>query len=156
MTLYAIRPDPETGALDEDAEVVDRLRHGWEYLEQAITVWRLVDERRADEIVAVKNHAVQAAGDGEIRFYAEDLQKLVPLLSGVIEAMIASGIVDRQWRVPAERLEELAMQVPAMDLKTERSLDDKTFALGEVMANAEAVPMFLSKALNAGCVVAFG
>jgi hypothetical protein len=35
MTLYAIRPEPDTGSLD-DAEVIDRLRYGWQFLEQAI------------------------------------------------------------------------------------------------------------------------
>ena len=36
MTLYAIRPDPETKSLD-DAEVVDQSRYGWEFLKQATT-----------------------------------------------------------------------------------------------------------------------
>lgn len=152
MTLYAIRPDPETGSLD-DAEVVDQLRYGWQFLEQAITVWRLVDKERANEIEAIKDRASQAAGDGEIRFYAEDLQQLVRLLSGVDDAIIAAGTVDRHWRVPAEQLEELAKKVPAMDLTTERSLKSKTSALGEVMINAVSIRNFLSNAVDAGCVV---
>src|ERR1041384_788200 len=49
MTLYALRPDSETGSL-EDAEVVDQLRYGWEFLEQAVAVWRLVDTTRANQI----------------------------------------------------------------------------------------------------------
>ena len=155
MTLYAIRPDPDTGSLD-DAEVVDQLRYGWQFLEQAITVWRLVDKARADELEATKDRASLAAGDGEIRFYPEDLQKLVGLLTGVDDAIIAAGIVDRHWRVPAERLEELAKQVPAMDLTTERSLKSKTSALGEIMINAVSIRNFLSNALDAGCVVVLG
>jgi ATP phosphoribosyltransferase len=152
MTLYAIRPDPDTGSLD-DAEVVDQLQNGWQFLEQAITVWRLVDKERADEIEATKNRASLAAGDGEIRLYAEDLQKLVRLLTGIDDAIIAAGIVDRHWRVAEERLEELAKQVPAMDLTTERSVTSKTSALGEVMINAVSIRNFLSNAIDAGCVV---
>lgn len=155
MTLYAIRPDPDTGSLD-DAEVVDQLREGWQFLEQAITVWRLVDKERADEIEAIKDRASLAAGDGEIRFYADDLHKLVRLLTGVDDALIAAGIVDSHWRVCTERLEELAKQVPAMDLTTERSLTSKTSALGEVMINAVSIRNFLLKAVDAGCVVAYG
>ena len=155
MTLYAIRPDPGTGSLD-DAEVVDQLRYGWEFLEQAITVWRLVDKERADEIEAIKDRASLIAGDREIRFYADDLHQLVGLLTGIDEAIIAAGIVDHHWRVPADRLEELAQQVPAMDLTTERSLKSKTSALGEVMINAVSIRNFLSNALDANCVVSLG
>ena len=78
------------------------------------------------------------------------------LLAGIDDAIIAAGIVDRHWRVPADRLEELARRVPAMDLKTERSLDDKTHALGEVMINAVSIRNFLADAVSAGCVVVLG
>jgi hypothetical protein len=155
MTLYAIRPDPDTGSLD-DAEVVDQLHEGWQFLEQAIAVWRLVDKERADEIEAIKDRASLAAGDGEIRLYPDDLHKLVRLLTGVDDAIIAAGIVDRHWRAPADRLQELAHQVPAMDLTTERSLKSKTSALGEVMINAVSIRNFLSNAVDAGCVVVHG
>jgi hypothetical protein len=67
---------------------------------------------------------------------------------------VAAGIVDRDWRVSPDRLEELAKRVPAMDLTTERSLSSKTSALGEVMINAVSIRNFLSNALDAGCVVA--
>lgn len=43
-----------------------------------------------------------------------------------------------------------------MDLKTERSLDAKTHALGEVMINAVSIRNFLSDAVSAGCVVVLG
>lgn len=155
MTLYAIRPDAGTGSLD-DAEVIDQLAHGWQFLEQAITVWRLVDKERAEEIEATKNRISLAAGDGEIRFYAEELRTLVRLLTGIDDAVVAAGIVDRQWRVPADRLEGLVKQVPAMDLTTERSLKSKTSALGEVMINAISIRNFLSNALEAGWIVVLG
>lgn len=155
MTLYAVRPDPDSGSLD-DAEVVDTLQDGWAFLEQAITVWRLVDDDRAREIEALKDRASLAAGDGEIRLYPADLRSLVRLLSGVDDAIVAAGIVDKHWRVPVERLDALAKQVPAMDLTTERSLQSKTSALGEVMINAVSVRNFLSNAVDAGCVVVFG
>lgn len=69
MTLYAIRPVPGTGSVDEDAEVVDRSRYGWQFLEQAVTLWRLVGSSYADEIEAVIDRATLAAGDGELRFH---------------------------------------------------------------------------------------
>lgn len=154
MTLYAIRPDPTTGSVDDDAEVINQSKHGWDFLKQAITLWRLVDTARADMIEAIKDRVVLAAGDGEVRLEAEDLRELVRLLCGVEDAIVDAGIVDKDWRMPPDRLEEeLAKQVPAMDLKTERSLDDKTHAIGEVMINAFSIRNFLEKAASAGCVV---
>jgi hypothetical protein len=91
LTLHAIRPTAETASV-EDAEVIAQLRYGSQFVEQAITAWHLVDKARADELEATKNRASLAAGDGEIRFYPEDLQKLVGLLTGV-DAIIAAGIV---------------------------------------------------------------
>ena len=88
--------------------------------------------------------------------YPEDVHELVRLLGGLEDAIVAAGIVDKHWRVPPDRLEELARQVPAMDLKTERRLDDKTNALGEVMINAVFLRNFLSDAEKTGCVVVFG
>ena len=56
MTLYAFRLAPNSASLD-DAEVIDRSRHGWEFLEQTIALWRLVDSPRADAIAAIKDRA---------------------------------------------------------------------------------------------------
>jgi len=78
------------------------------------------------------------------------------LSTGVDEAIVAAGIVDQHWRAPAERLEELAKKVPAMDLTTQRSLEDKTHALAEVMINAVSIRNFLSKAVDAARVVVLG
>jgi len=155
MTLYAIRPDLETGSL-EDAEVVAQSKYGWDFLKHAIMLWKLVDEARANEIEAIKDRLLQTAPDEELRIDRDDLHALVRLLTGVEDAIVAAGIVDQQWRVPAERLEALARQVPAMNLTAERSLDDKTHALGEVMINAFSIRNFLSNAINAGCVVVLG
>lgn len=156
MTLYAIRPTPGTDSLEDDAEVVDESRYGWEFLKQAITLWRLVDSSRADAIEAIKDRALRAATDKELRLYPPDLHELVRLLTGIENAIIEAGIVDQHWRVPAERLEELAQRVPAMDLTTDRPLRNKTSALGEVMVNAISLRNFLSDAVNAGCVVVLG
>lgn len=156
MTLYAIRLLPGTDVLDEDAEVLDQSRYGWQFLEQSVTLWRLVNSSRADEIEEIIDRATVAAGDGELRFYPPDLVELVRLLTGVEDAIVAAGIVDQHWRVPAERLEELAKRVPAMNLTTQRSLESKTHALGEVMVNAFSLRNFLSDAIKAGCVVVLG
>jgi hypothetical protein len=156
MTLYAIRPAPGTNSLDEDAEVVDQSRYGWQFLEQAVTLWRLVDSSRANAIEAIIDRATLAAGDGELRFYRPELEELVRLLSGIENTIIEAGIVNQHWRVPAEHLEELAKRVPAMDLRTDRPLHAKTSALGEVMMNAVFLRNFLSDAMNASCVVVLG
>lgn len=95
MTLYALRPDPVTGSL-EDAEVADEFKYGWQFLGQAITLWRLVDKDRADQIKAIKDRAALAAPE-ESRFYAEDLHELIRLLAGVDDAIVAAGIVDGHW-----------------------------------------------------------
>jgi hypothetical protein len=153
MTLYAVRPDPETGALDDDAAIVEQTKYGWQFLEQAATLWRLVDSARADEIEAIIEQATHAAGDGELRFHRPELEALVRLLSGIDDALVGSGILDSEWHTPAEQLEELAKRVPAMDLKTERTLQNKRSALAEVMMNAISIRNFLKHALETGCVV---
>jgi ATP phosphoribosyltransferase len=155
MTLYAIRPQPGAESLDE-AEVVSQSRYGWQFLEQAVTLWRLVNNRAADEIEAIIDRATAVAGDGELRFYRSDLDELVRLLAGIEDALVEAGITDQHWRVPPERLDELATRIPAMNLTTERSVDDKVHALAEVMINAVSIRSFLSNALNAGCVVVLG
>jgi ATP phosphoribosyltransferase len=155
MTLYAIRSAPGSESL-EDAEVVDQSRYGWQFLEQAVTLWRLVDSHRADAIEAIIRQATLVAGDGELRFYRQDLDELVSLLTGLEETIMKAGIVDVHWRVPAERLESLAKQVPAMDLTTDRPLESKANALGEVMMNAVFLRNFLSDAVKAGCIVVLG
>ena len=154
MTLYAIRQPPWAESLEDvDVEVASESECGWDFLYQAISLWRLVDRARAQQIETIKDRVVQAAGEKEIRIGGEDLRELVRLLSGVEEAIVAAGIVDSHWRVPPERLEELAKQVPAMDLKTDRPLANKTSALGEIMINAFSIRNFFENAANAGCIV---
>lgn len=152
MTLYAVRLPPDAEAL-EDAEVVSELVYGWDFLNQAIVLWRLVNTVHADQLESLKDRLVSSAGDGAVRIENEDLRELVRLLSGVEEAIVAAGIVDSHWRVSPERLGELVKHVPDMDLKTERSLEDKTHALGEVMINAFSIRNFFDNAVNAGCIV---
>jgi hypothetical protein len=149
MTLYAIRPDPVSGSLD-DGEVVDKSRYGWEFIPQAIDLWRLVDPGRADAIAAVVARAGDANPDEATRFGGVDLADLVRLLDGVEAAIVASGLVDDQWHVPANRLDEVAARVPAT---RERSLESKRQVLGELMTNAISLRNFLADAARAGCVV---
>jgi hypothetical protein len=152
MTLYAIRPSPGAESL-EDGEVVSESKYGWDFLKHAIMLWRLVDDARANEIEAIKDRLLSTEPDEELRIDTGDLHKLVRLLTGVDDALVGAGIVDQHWRVPPDQLEELVKRVPAMNLTTERSLNDKTHALGEVMINAVSLRNFLSNALDAGCVV---
>jgi hypothetical protein len=150
MTLYAIQPDPTTGSLD-DARVLAQSPYGWEFLEQTITLWHLIDETRASEIAAIMARASRAPGD---RASLIPKTRRTGAPSRWRRGCHRCGWVGGpHWRAPAERLEELAKQVPSMDLKTERSLKSKTSALGEIINNAIFVRNFLSNALDAGCVV---
>lgn len=155
MTLYAIKPDPVTGEL-EGAEVADRSKYGWDFLEQSIDLWGLVDTQRAEQLRRVADRAEQAANGGELRFYEPDLRELVALLAGIEDAIVAAGIVDHEWRVAADQLEQLARKVPSMDLSTERSIQAKTSALGEIMINAGSLRLFIQRALDEGNVIALG
>lgn len=152
MTLYAIRPIPGADSL-KDGEVVSESKYGWEFLKHAIMLWRLVDDARANAIEAIKDRLLTTEPDEELRIDTDDLHRLVRLLTGVDDALISAGIVDQHWRVHPDQLEELAKRVPAMNLATDRSLNDKTRALGEVIINAVSLRNFLSNALDAGCVV---
>ncbi|HEX3475669.1 MAG TPA: hypothetical protein VHT91_11635 [Kofleriaceae bacterium] len=115
-----------------------------------------MDSARANEIEVIKDRLLRTAPDEELRIETDDLHGLVRLLTGVDDAIVAAGIVDQHRCVSADQLEELAKRVPAMDLTTERSLDDKTHALAEVMINAVSIRNFLSNAVNGGCVVVLG
>jgi len=155
MTLYALQPDPVTGSLD-DATVISQSKHGWEFLEQAITLWHLVAPQRADELEALKRRLLLTNPNEELRIFPEDLRELVRLLLGIEDAIVLAGITDQQWRVPAEHLEALARRVPAMDLQTDRPVETKTNALGEVISNAILLRNFLSNAAKEDCVVVLG
>jgi hypothetical protein len=151
MTLYALRVPVDGNSLD-DAEVVDQSRYGWDFLDQAIALWRLVDPTRADAIEAIRDQASAASKEYTL-FGADSLKALVELIDGVDNAIVEAGIVDEHWRVAPLRLYELAARVPGMDLKTERSLKNKTLALGEVMINALSLRNFFADALREGCIV---
>jgi hypothetical protein len=155
MTFYALRLAPDSHAL-ADAEVIEEFEEGWDFLEQAVSLWRLIGDRRADDIEAIMGRIGLVGNDGDPRLEAMALDELVRLLSGVDEAIVKSGIVDAHWLVPVERLEALARSVPGMDLTTQRSLEAKRHALGEVMIHAVSIRNFLAKARSGGCVVAVG
>jgi hypothetical protein len=151
MTLYKFRLAPHAQSL-EDAHAIDRLRYGWDYLEQAISLWRLVDSARAVALAELVDR-VSSASDGPTCFAGDDLAALTQMITGIEDAIRAAGIIDRHGRVPAEHLAALKRAVPAMDLETERTLEDKTNALLEVIGNADGLHEFLSEALRDGCVV---
>lgn len=155
MTMYALRPDPVTGSLD-DAEVVEESRYGWGLIEEAISVWSLADLSRATALETLRSRIALAANGGELRIYPREATEMVALLAGLAEALIAAGIIDSQWRIPAEKIEELAKIVPTMDLKTERAIDVKRYALAEVLSHVDVLKSFLSDSAQAGYVVAFG
>jgi len=152
MTLYAIRPESVIESL-ESAEVTNELPEGWDFLEQAVSLWQLVDAARAKQLEAILDRVALDKGDEKPRFEAADLCEMVRLLTGIEDALVAAGIVDNHWRAPPEHLKDLARRVPAMDLKTERPAATQTSALGEVMINAGSIRNFLLNAANDGCIV---
>ncbi|MEZ4400197.1 MAG: hypothetical protein R3B06_09270 [Kofleriaceae bacterium] len=161
MTLYAFRyaldqsvldrGGDEAEALIEDA-IFARLRHGFDSVRDAIALWRLVDPARADALAGLIDR-VEEASDGPLQFEGDDLATLVQLIGGIEDAIRAAGIIDRDGRVPIERLDELKRQVPSMNLEMKRSLESKTYALIEVIANVGGLHEFLIEALRAGCIV---
>jgi glycine/D-amino acid oxidase-like deaminating enzyme len=156
VTMYAVRPlGPDAGP-DEEAEVIDDFKPGWQFLEQAIALWRLVDEPRAQAIAGIWSRVGEAGYEGESRIEPAEIAELVRLLSGLEEALVTAGIVDEGWRAPLDRLEELGSVVPGMDLRPERPPGDRMHALAEVIANATFVRNFLARALDAGCAVVLG
>lgn len=153
-TLYAVHAEPGVPPHDDD-EVVDEMAHGYECLEAAITLWRLVEPARAESLRALLDRVADAS-DSHTQFAGDDLATLIQMLSGVGDAIKAAGIVDQHWRTPPDRLDELKRQVPAMDLELNRSLHSKTAALLEVICSVEAVQGFLARALRSGCAVVHG
>ena len=154
MTLYAMRPDPDSGDVVDGADIVDQSKYGWQFLEQALSLLQLVDQRRAEQLEAIMVRLNE--GDDQLRIGPSDLRLLVGLLEGVEVEIETAGFVNDKWRVDPARLQELKARVPSMDLETERDLKSKTSALGEVMINAIAIRNFLRDALDQGCVVILG
>lgn len=151
MRLCAIRLAPGS-ALLEDAETVSESRDGWAFLWEAVTLWRLVNPVHADAIERFVNRVADAS-ETCTRFAGGDLATLLDMLTALEEAIRAAGIIDEDGRVAPERLEELKRQVPAMDVASERSQENRRYALLEVILHAQFLCMFLSKAYGAGCIV---
>ena len=151
MSLYAPRLAPGSTLL-EDAETVSESRDGWAFLWEAVTLWRLVNPAHAE---AIERFVSQVADANEpcTQFAGGDLATLIEMLKGLEEAIRAAGIIDEDGRVAPERLEELKRQVPAMDVASERSQENRRYALLEVILHAQFLRMFLSKAYSAGCIV---
>lgn len=153
MTLFAIRPLSLDAEPDEEEEVVDQLKEGWQFLRQAIALWRLVDEPRAEKVEAMMDRAALADPEGEPRFEPPDIGEIVKLLTGIAEALVAAGVVDLDWCVTPEQAEELGRRVPGMDLRSDRSSPELEQALAEVMINAISIRNFFADAAQQGCAV---
>ena len=151
MTLCAVGFPPTSDAID-DAEVVNELPYGLEFLAQAVALWRLVDPSRAAAIEVIKRRACNAPGD-YIRFQLDDVGEVADLIGDVDVALIAAGVVDARWRVDPARLPELSRCVPGLSRLTMAHPDHRNSALAEVMINAISVRNFFAHAKRDGCVV---
>lgn len=152
MTLCAVGFPPTSDAID-DAEVVNELPYGLEFLAQAVALWRLVDPSRAAAIEVIKRRACNAPGD-YIRFQLDDVGEVADLIGDVDETLVAAGIVDANWHIDPARLEGLVERVPGLSPASARPTNVRPDGvLVEVISNAVSVRSFFADAKRDGCVV---
>ena len=97
MTLYAVRPVAPDAVSDADEdgpqpEVVFQHEYGWKFLDHAITLWRLVDRQRADDLEAIRTRAQFADPDGWPRFEPAEVAAIARLLTGLDKAIVTAGL----------------------------------------------------------------
>jgi hypothetical protein len=147
VTLYALEPDADPDA----ASVLPPFEHGGDYLADAVAVWRLVDDRRAD---ALRDFLERAEGtDGHPIWKPAEVEDLVDLLSGLEDRLQADGVLDAAWSTPVDRVPELARRVPSLDARPERTEAELRQALAEVVARVLGLRSFLVRAAGAGLSV---
>lgn len=149
MTLYALEPGVELGDDPGRPSTIEPLEHGGDSLADAVSLWRLVDERRAAALRGFLDSA-EADTDDHLRWETEQVWELVDLLTGLEAALLEGGVMDAAWTVPPDRVPGLARRVPGMDVRPERSAADLPHALAEVVARVHGLRSFLARAAEAG------
>lgn len=160
MTLYALAPGVELGQELARPSAIPPMEHGGDYLADAVSLWRLVDERRADALRGLLDRAeagVEAAEedepDGHPCWETEQVWELVHLLSGLEAALQDAGVIDAGWLISPDQAADLARRVPGMDVGPERSDADLPHGLAEVIARVHGLRTFLTSAAEAGARV---
>lgn len=149
MTLYPLEPGVELGDELDRPAAIPPMEHGGDYLADAVALWRLVDDRRADALREFLERA-EANPDDHPRWESAQVWDLVDLLNGLEEALQDAGIIDAQWLITPDRVDELARRVPGMDVRPERAAADLPQALAEVIARVHGLRTFLTSAAQAG------
>ncbi len=154
MTLYALETGVELGEDLDRPPVLPPLEHGGDYLADAVALWRLVDNRRAEALREFLDRAeAEETPDGHPRWDTAHVRKLVGLLTGVEAALLDSGIIDANWMISTDRAHDLAQRVPGMDVRPVRPAADLQHALAEVIARVHGVRTFLTRAAETGARV---
>ncbi len=155
MTFYAVRPRRPDFDADVDDEEVVLTPHcdGWTHLDQAIAFWRLVDPERAEVIEQLRVDADLRDPDGHLRFTTHEVALLADRLEGIETALLAAGILNSDWQVAPERVEELGQAVPGQDLRPNRPMSEKVYAFVETLGNVWGLRTFLRSAAEQGCEV---
>lgn len=149
MTLYAVEPHADSDA----PSVLPPFEHGGDYLADAVAVWRLVDDRRADALRDFLDRAEESDTDEHPFWEPAEVEDLVDLLSGLEDRLQADGVIDATWSTPVDRVPELARRVPSLDARPERTEAELRQALAEVVARVLGLRSFLIRAAETGLSV---
>ncbi len=143
MNFYAIDLAWVPG--EEPHEV---LSDAWHALDLARDLWVLVDRERA---AAVRAFQERESHDlpSQFRIGPRQIRELLALLDG-LEPALATRLLDAEQRLPADRLDELARQAPALNLSPKRPTVERVYAAEEALSSVLVLRAFLERALQRG------
>jgi hypothetical protein len=144
LSIYLVRPDWHGDPEDSHESVVETLRHGPRYIDLAIELWRLADNKeRADQIKAL---TLRAFGRSNRDLNTAEVKELLQLLDGLDDALKAS-LLDENWCVPLERLDEVRRRTTEIDLG-ERPQHRAVKGVEEGLSEVHGLRDFLKQALD--------
>ncbi len=149
VTLYALEPDLGP----DQPSTIEPMEHGGSHLADAVALWRLVDDRRADALRDFLARAEDDDPEGHPCWPPEQVRQLVDLLDGLEDALREAGIMDATWLTSLDRVPDLARRVPGIDARPERTEPELRYALAEVVWRVRAVRLFLTRAAEARFLV---
>jgi hypothetical protein len=135
VNLYAV-------AVGSDAPVLE-LENGWRYLRYASELWGLVDERRSRQLVAILERIAELE---EVRLHRVDIDAIVEALDG-LEAALVGAVLDVEWNVPEDRIDEIMRRAPSLAFRSRPSLVERRAAAAEALHLALNARRFFEKAL---------
>jgi hypothetical protein len=151
-SIYLIRPDWHGDLEDTEDYVVEALLHGPRYIAVALELWRLADhEEQAAKIKAILRRGCERSGR---ILYTEEIKEFYDLLDGLDDALKAS-LLDENWNIPLERLEEVRRRTREIDLG-ERPQHRSVKGAEEGLSEVHGLRDFLKQALDQNLHVALG